>query len=214
MSEGTARTGRRWWREPWSVLIAGVLALVVILQRAGSSSEGVGAPSSVDEAQQPTPSLAFQPQSEKRPDEFVSAEQPAVPPDPHRNGPVALKDDPKSYEEAVRQRQLERLEARWRSELVDPAWTRRVEETFLAEFRNREIRGRLSELDCRQTLCRLHMAFDSPDDAAGVNGIEHDVDTGWYSDFRLLEGDRVMVTAYLGGRGVDLRDIIDESSLR
>ncbi len=217
MNEGGPVTGKTTvGRKRWIALIVGAVALVIVmLQGIRSSSQKAHVPLD-EEMQHAAPRFALQ-NTQERP-----ALAPAVAPGPKESNSLVAgkegknlleKEVPRSYQGALRRQQLRRLEARWQGEREGRDWTHGVKRRFLDEFQKRDIPGKLEQLDCRQTLCKMQIAFDSPNHAAKINAIEHDADTGWYADFR-IEGEQVMVTAYLGAPGVDLRTITDDPSPR
>jgi hypothetical protein len=203
-------TGKRGARRVlWiALIIVAVVLVMVILQGIRCSSSEKAEVASGNEVQPSAPRFELQNAPEK------PTPAPVVPPQPKEGKSLGSKDAPRSYQEAVRRRQLRRLEERWQGEREGRDWTHRVEQRFLDEFQKREIPGKFKQLDCRQTLCRMQIAFDGQDDAAKINAIEHDADTDWYTDFQLIEGEHVIVTAYLGAPGVNLRDITDDPPAR
>lgn len=119
----------------------------------------------------------------------------------------------RSYQEALRNRQLGRLEERWRGEARGEDWTSETASWLDAEFKRMGIPGQLERPDCRQSLCRLRVVFDDPGDAGKIYAVQLNPRTNWYTDFR-AEGGRMVVTAYLGVPGNNLRGIINDPFVR
>ena len=119
----------------------------------------------------------------------------------------------KNYQDALRRRQLGRLEERWRGEAEGEGWTRETMSWLEGELRRKEIPGKLEQPDCRQSLCRLRVFFDDPSEAGKIYAVQLDPRTNWYTDFR-VEGGRMVVTAYLGAPGDNLRQIINDPFAR
>ena len=118
-----------------------------------------------------------------------------------------------NYQEALRNRQLGRLDERWRGEAKGEEWTRETASWLDDEFKRREIPGRLEQPDCRQSLCKLRVVFDDPNAAGKIYAVQLNPRTNWYTDFR-VEGERMVVTAYLGAPGNNLRGIINDPFVR
>jgi hypothetical protein len=118
-----------------------------------------------------------------------------------------------NYQEALRNRQLGRLEERWKGEEVAEGWTIETTRWLDDEFEKRGIPGRLEQPDCRKSLCKLRIVFDDPSDAGKIYAVNLDPRTNWYTDFRVVGG-QMVVTAYLGAPGENLRQIINDPFAR
>ena len=118
-----------------------------------------------------------------------------------------------NYQEALRNRQLGRLEERWKGEEVAEGWTIETSRWLDDEFERRGIPGRLEQPDCRKSLCKLRIVFDDPSDAGKIYAVNLDPRTNWYTDFRVVGG-QMVVTAYLGAPGENLRQIINDPFAR
>lgn len=121
--------------------------------------------------------------------------------------------EPTSYQDAVRRRYVRRLEDRWREESGDSSWTKSLEAWLSDEFRKKGLVGTIDRVDCRKTLCKTNVHFESPNDAMSLYAIEVEAPNQWFSDFR-QEGSRTRVTMFFGAPGVDLRSIGDDPQIR
>ena len=187
-------------RKQWIALIIGaVVLMLVFLQGMRSSSSEKAEVVSGEESQAAPPRLALQNPAEK------PAPTPTLPPLPKEVERLVSNDAPRSYQEAFRHRQLKRLDERWQGEGESGDWTSTVRQKFQGEFQRKEIPGELSQVSCRQTLCKLQIAFGGWDDAAKLQTL--DPDAAWYTDYQTVEGGQEVVTAYLAAPGVDLREI-------
>jgi hypothetical protein len=190
MMTGEKRTARR-RLAVWLVLSI-ILMLVGLWRVPGPSAEG-GAASSHDDYPPPRLDLSS---GEAAGSARRSSATPA-----------------KNYQDALRGRQLGRLEERWRGEAEGEGWTRETASWIEGELRRKEIPGRLERPDCRQSLCRLRVVFDDPGEAGKIYAVQLVPRTNWYTDFR-VEGGQMVVTAYLGAPGDNLRQIINDPFAR
>jgi hypothetical protein len=187
------KTSTRRWLAAWLVLSI-ILVLAGLWRMRGSSGEDVAA-SSQDGYAPPRLVLTGE----------VARSVPAA----RADGGTAAR----SYQEALRNRQLGRLEERWREEARREDWTRETASWIEAELKRMGIPGQPERPDCRQSLCRLRVVFDDPGDAGRIYAVQLNPRTNWYTDFR-AEGGRMVVTAYLGAPGNNLRGIINDPFVR
>jgi hypothetical protein len=108
---------------------------------------------------------------------------------------------------------VQRLDDHWRGESGDPSWTKQVESWLSEEFRRRNIPGTIDSVDCRKTLCKAGVQFESPNAAIAIYAIEMEPSNEWFSDLR-QQGTSAEVTMFLGAPGVELRKIGDDPQIR
>jgi hypothetical protein len=214
-NDGPSGRGQGWSRWKWRLaLILGVVSLAfVILWGMGRLDRRPDDPAAVTKRRSAPPKA---PLLNHRGDEAPPAlPQVAVAAgsdarDESRLDPVG---EPTSYQNAVRRRYVRRLEDRWRGESGDSSWTKKVEAWLSDEFRKRSLLGTIDRVDCRKTLCKTNVHFESPNDAMALYAIEVEPTNQWFSDFR-QEGSRTEVTMFFGAPGVDLRSIGDDPQIR
>jgi len=209
------RDRQRWYRwKWWLALIAGVVGLAfVILPGMVRLDQGPDDPATITKRRAVPPKAPMLNCGEDEapralPQVDVAAESDAR--DENLLDPVA---EPTSYQDAVRRRYVRRLEDRWRGESGDSSWTNKVEAWLSDEFRKRSLLGTIDRVDCRKTLCKTNVHFESPNDAMDLYSIEVEPPNQWFPDFR-QEGSRTEVTMFFGAPGVDLRGIGDDPQIR
>jgi hypothetical protein len=148
---------------------------------------------------------------------WAPTEQPpmaeAAAPQDQDKDPV-LRQDPmeaQNYREALTIRQVQLAQLTWKLGRPDNEWTARMTQHVKEQFSKHDIRGTITSVECRTTLCRVTMEFASYESMSTVDSVIPPEHSDGISA-RYADGDRKFLRYYFAPAGVGMRDVIKDDN--